>query len=46
MSLLIPIHFHLEHHEEQQPQYLDNTVYKAQHDRQLLQWLNCRPEGN
>lgn len=34
----------LEHHEDQLPQYLDHTVYKAQHDRQLLQWLNCRPE--
>lgn len=24
--------------------YLDHTVFKAQHDRQLLQWLNNRPE--
>lgn len=35
----------IEHHEDQLPQYLDHVVYKAQHDRQLLQWLNCRPEG-
>lgn len=32
----------LDHYEL--PQYLDHTVFKAQHDRQLLQWLNNRPE--
>lgn len=31
---------------EQENQYLqeDHTIFKAQHDRQLLQWLNRRPE--
>lgn len=32
----------LDHYEL--PQYLDHTVFKTQHDRQLLQWLNNRPE--
>lgn len=32
------------HPEVQLPQYLDHVVFKAQHDRQLLQWLNNRPE--
>lgn len=32
------------HHEGQLPQYLDHVVFKSQHDRQLLQWLNNRPE--
>lgn len=32
---------------EPENQYLqeDHTIFKAQHDRQLLQWLNRRPEG-
>lgn len=32
---------------EPEHQYLqeDHTIFKAQHDRQLLQWLNRRPEG-
>lgn len=31
---------------EQENQYLqeDHTIFKAQHDKQLLQWLNRRPE--
>ncbi|XP_031621811.1 probable E3 ubiquitin-protein ligase HERC2 [Contarinia nasturtii] len=33
-----------ENHEIPLPMYLDHTVFKAQHDRQLLQWLNNRPE--
>lgn len=26
------------------PEYFDHTIFKVQHDRQLLQWLNCKPE--
>lgn len=31
-------------HDGHLPMYLDHTVFKPQHDRQLLQWLNNRPE--
>lgn len=39
-----PNYAFIDNSDAQLPLYLDHTIFKTQHDRQLLQWLNCRPE--